>query len=318
MPFSFAASTMARASGCSLAVSTLAASRSISSASKSVAGTIAVTAGLPSVSVPVLSITRVSTFSIRSSACGVADQDAGLRAAPDADHDRHRRRKPERAGAGDDQHRDRRDEAIGEARLRPEHRPGGKGDHRRRDHQRHEPAGDLIGEPLDRRARALRLRHHLHDLREQRVAADLVGAHDEGAALVDRAGDHVRALLLRHRHGFAGDQRLVDRRAALQHLAVDRHLVAGPHAQAVADLDLVERNFFVAAIGIHATRGLGREIEQRPDRARGRLARAQFQHLAEQHQYGDDRRGFEIDRDRSVMAAEGGGKIDGAKVATTL
>ena len=40
-------------------------------------------------------------------------------------------------------------------------------------------AGHLIGEPLDRRARALRLRHHLHDAREQRVAADLAGAHHE-------------------------------------------------------------------------------------------------------------------------------------------
>ena len=35
---------------------------------------------------------------------GVLDQHAGLRAAADADHDRHRRREPERAGAGDDQH----------------------------------------------------------------------------------------------------------------------------------------------------------------------------------------------------------------------
>ena len=34
-------------------------------------------------------------------------------------------------------------------------------------------AGDLVGQPLDRRAGALRLGHHLHDLREHRVAADL-------------------------------------------------------------------------------------------------------------------------------------------------
>ena len=38
---------------------------------------------------------------------------------------------------------------------------------------------------------------------------------------------------------------------------------------------------------------------------RGRLARAQFQHLAEQHQHGDDGGGLEIDRDRAVVAAEG-------------
>ena len=57
-----------RASGCSLARSTLAASRSTSLSEKPAAVTTAVTAGLPSVSVPVLSTTRVSTFSMRSSA----------------------------------------------------------------------------------------------------------------------------------------------------------------------------------------------------------------------------------------------------------
>ncbi len=67
-PRSFAAATIAFASGCSLMRSTLAARRSTSSASKPGAGTIAVTLGLPSVSVPVLSITSVSTRSMRSSA----------------------------------------------------------------------------------------------------------------------------------------------------------------------------------------------------------------------------------------------------------
>ena len=38
---------------------------------------------------------------------------------------------------------------------------------------------NLIGEALDRRPAPLRLRHQLHDLGEQRIAADLFGAHDE-------------------------------------------------------------------------------------------------------------------------------------------
>ena len=215
---------------------------------------------------------------------GILDQHAGLRAAADADHDRHRRGEAERAGAGDDQHAHRRHQAKGKARLRPERRPGGERHERHRDHRRHEPAGDLIGQPLDRRAAALRLRHHLHDLRQQRVAADLVGAHHEAAAAVDRAADHARVFFLGHRHGFAGHHGFIERGAALQHDAVDRHLVAGAHAQAVADIDGVERNFLVAAVVLDAARGLGRQIEQRADRARGRLARAQFQHLAEQHQ----------------------------------
>ncbi len=91
---------------------------------------------------------------------------------------------------------------------------------------------------------------------------------------------------------------------ALQHDAVDRHLVAGAHAQAVADSDRFERDFLVAAVVFHAARGLRREIEQRLDGARGRLARAQFEHLADKHQHGDHAGGFEIDRHRAV-ATEG-------------
>ncbi len=113
---------------------------------------------------------------------GVADQHAGLRAAADAHHDRHRRREAERARAGDDQHADRGDERVGKARLRSERRPGDKGERRHRDDRRHEPARHLVGQPLDRRARALGRAHHLYDLRDQRVAADLAGAHHERAA----------------------------------------------------------------------------------------------------------------------------------------
>ena len=110
---------------------------------------------------------------------GVLDQHAGLGAAPDADHDRHRRGEPERTGAGDDQHRDGGDEAVGEARLRPPDRPGGEGEHRDADHGRHELARDLVGQALDRRAAALRLGDELDDLRQHGVAPDLLRLDDE-------------------------------------------------------------------------------------------------------------------------------------------
>ena len=92
---------------------------------------------------------------------GVPDQNAGLRGAADADHDRHRRGEPERAGAGDDQHGHGGDQRVSQARLRPIDRPGRKRDQRNGDHRRHEPGGDPVGEPLDRRARALRGGDHL-------------------------------------------------------------------------------------------------------------------------------------------------------------
>ena len=67
----------------------------------------------------------------------------------------------------------------------------------------------------------------------------------------------------------------------------------------------VELDLLVGAVVADAARGLRRELEQRLDRARRRLAGAQFQHLAEQHEHGDDGGGLEIDRDRAAMAAEG-------------
>jgi hypothetical protein len=64
---------------------------------------------------------------------GVLDQNAGLSPAPDADHDRHGRCQPERAGTGDDQHRDGRHEAVGKTWLRPPGGPDGESRDRNRD-----------------------------------------------------------------------------------------------------------------------------------------------------------------------------------------
>ncbi len=101
---------------------------------------------------------------------------------------------------------------------------------------------------------------------------------------------------------------LVDRAAAVEQLAIDGNLFAGPHAKAIADHHLLERNVLVRAIGRDAARGFWREIEQSANRAAGLLSRAQLQHLAEQHENGDDGGGLEIDRDRAIRIAEGRGK----------
>ena len=234
---------------------------------------------------------------------GALDQHARLRAAPDADHDRHRRGETQRAGAGDDEDGDGRDQAIGEARLRSPDRPRRECQERRTDHGRHEPARDLVRQPLNGRAAALGLRHHLHDLREHRVAADLVGAHDEAARLVHGAADDPVADALGHGHGFSRHHGLVDRTSPFEDLAVDRHALAGPHAQAVADNDLIEAHILVRAVGPDAAGHLRGEIEQRANGAAGLLAGLQLQNLPEQHKHGDDGRRLEIDGNGAVMAA---------------
>ena len=110
---------------------------------------------------------------------------------------------------------------------------------------------------------------------EHGVAADLVGAHDERAGLVERAADHLVAGLLGDRHRLAGHHRFVERRAAFDHLAVDRHLLAGPHAQPVADADRVERHLLVAAVGARCgARSSARDRAARGSRRRSLRARA--------------------------------------------
>ena len=102
-------------------------------------------------------------------------------------------------------------------------------------------------------------------------------------------------------------------------VAVDRHAVPGTDAQAVAGLDLVERDLLVRAVGGDAPGRLRCEVEQRADRAAGLLAGAQFQHLAEQHQHRDDGGGLEVHRDAHVRpCGSRPGKTPGAIVATTL
>ena len=86
--------------------------------------------------------------------------------------------------------------------------------------------------------------------------------------------------------------------------AVDRHLLARLDAQHVAGRDRIDRHVALVAARQDAVRDLRREIEQRADRAGGALARLQLQHLAEQHQHGDDGGRLEIDRDRAVVTVE--------------
>ena len=109
-------------------------------------------------------------------------------------------------------------------------------------------------------------------------------------------------------HGLAGHHGFVEGGSPFQQHAVDGDLFAGPDPQAIPDIDGVERDLFVAAVGANPAGGLRREIEQRLDGAGGLLARAQLQDLAEQHQNGDDRGRLEIDGDGAIGAAECGRK----------
>ena len=193
------------------------------------------------------------------------------------------------------------DQRIGQPRLRPEDSPDDEGDERR-------PAPrPARTQPETRSARpwiGARLRWALapcSTICASSVSrADPLGAHDE-AAVPLRVPPVSRRRPLFDRHRLAGQHRFVDRGAALDDDAVDRHRLAGPHAQAVADLHLRRAARRVSAPSAPSRRaGLRRKVEQRADRRAGPLARAQLEHLAEQDQRDDHRRGLEIDADRAV------------------
>src|SRR3546814_1866732 len=126
-------------------------------------------------------------------------------------------------------------------------------------------SSDRIGETLDRSPRALRLGNHLDDLRQHGLIADALGPHHEAPGAVDRAAYDLVTRRLLHGHGLARHHPFVDRAASIEHLAVDRHLVARAHAQAIAMLNPLARNFLLVAAGAHPPGGLRRRIEKRSE-----------------------------------------------------
>lgn len=80
-----------------------------------------------------------------------------------------------------------------------------------RDHQRHEPSRDTVGDRLDRCTAALRLGNHLHNAREHRIAANRLRLHLEAAGAVDRpAGERARWFLFQTEERFDLEVHVLD------------------------------------------------------------------------------------------------------------
>ena len=168
-----------------------------------------------------------------------------------------------------------------------------------------EVGGDEVGDSLDGRARTLRLAHHLHDSREQSVAPHVLRLDHEPARAVHRAADDGVTHVLLHRDRLTRDHRLVDAAIALDAGAVDRDLLAGSNAEVIAGLHVLERHIDLT-VGGDLPRHLRREVEERAD-GRARLApRTELEHLAEQHERGDDRRRLEVHGDAAVVRVHRG------------
>ena len=211
----------------------------------------------------------------------VADQHAGARAHAAAHHDRGGCGEPQRARAGDHQHRHRVDGGGGEVAAEPP--PTDPGDDGNRDHHRHKHAGNDVRQTLNRCLGTLRVFHQPHNGGERGLLADAGGRAAQQPLLIDRAGIHARAGALRRRQTFAREQRFIYRRFAVQHRTIHRHAVTGPHDKDVARLHIGNVDVDAFAVALHR-RGLGLQAHQFFNRGRRFGARAHFQHFTEQHQ----------------------------------
>jgi hypothetical protein len=194
------------------------------------------------------------------------DQDAELRAAAGADHQGGRRGQPEGARARDDQDRDRRGEGRGQSGAGADPEPE-RADGQRHD-DRHEDAGDAVGQPLHLGLAVLRLLDQPGHLGELGLGADARRAHDQAATRVDgAAGDRIAGADL-DRHRLPGEHRGVDRGGPLDHLAVGSDLLAGSQHEAVADDELVHGHPALGAVAEdrHLLRA---ELEQGAQRGAG-------------------------------------------------
>src|SRR5207302_2207080 len=103
------------------------------------------------------------------------------------------------------------------------------------------------------------------------------------------------------------DYGLVHGARAFDYDPVHRHALTRAHPEPVADLDLVQRHVGLGAVLAEDSGRLRCEPEEPPDRATGPAPSAELEHLPEQYEGRDDRRGLEVDRHLPARRPEGRG-----------
>ena len=126
--------------------------------------------------------------------------------------------------------------------------------------------------------------------------------HLERAGGVDGAGVDLVAEVLADRHRFAGDRGLVAGRFALVDDAIGGDALARADEHDVADLELVDRDDGLAAVGGEEGGFFRGEVHQGADRAAGAAEGIVFQRIGE---------GEEPEEDGAFFPVVDGGRADG-------
>ena len=220
------------------------------------------------------------------------DEDPELRTATGADEQCGRRREAQRAGARDDQCRDRSRECHFGSRADEE--PGSERRQREPDDDGHEHRGHTVGEALHVGFAGLGRLDELGHHREFRVGADPSCAHDEAAADVDGRTHDVVAGPDLDRNGLAGQHARVDGRAALDDLAVGGDLLARTDDEEVADDQAADRDPDLGAVADDG--GLFRtQLQQRRDGRARALLRPGFEVPSGEDEHRHRRGDLEVD-----------------------
>lgn len=187
------------------------------------------------------------------------------------------------AGAGHDNHRDRRVDVA----CDQESEHGGS------EREVDEVSGHAVSETLDWSSGLFSPLDCFDDLAVARVATDPLGGYFKRAGLVDGAGEDLRAGRLLDRYGFAGDARFVDEGMAREHGTVDGNPAAGRDQDGLAHRQLIRRD------GPDRTGAADRdftwqEFEKIADRFAATADGQAFQHLRDENEQGDDQRRKEL------------------------
>ena len=172
--------------------------------------------------------------------------------------------------------------------------PDGKGDGGESQHDGDKDGAGAVGQPLHGSARGLRLLNHAGDLRQHRGLAEGLRAADDGAVVVERAGENAAAGFAGLGGRFAGEHRFVHGGAAFEDGCVDGKAFAGEDEDAVAGLNFGEGDNGLNAVE-DAACGNGTQAGERVEGGQGAAFGASFERFAEEQKADDEQNRVKVD-----------------------